>query len=106
MVIPRNTTNMGKVISYHNVDIKCKVSDLFGLLEKIPNSYCDEHNTGEDKVNFDFCFEGPGGREFFVYDWKEYRRLAIHSIVDFHIGAESRSHSLEAKEFLIKKLYG
>ena len=57
-------------------------------------------NDGSDKVNYDFSFTTEDGRDFWVYDWKEYRTIGDNEVIDFHIGADNPSHSRDALRYL------
>jgi hypothetical protein len=71
--------------SFHDDVFNASVADLRKILGE-PNF---EENTGEDKVNFDWTMETEDGEVFTVYDWKEYRTLDEHEIIEWHIGGRS-----------------
>lgn len=74
-------------------------------LKQICDSW-EESNGCGDKVNYDFSFTTPDGRDFWVYDWKEYRAIEDNEVIDFHIGADSPSHSREALRYLRELMKG
>jgi hypothetical protein len=82
--------------SFHNVEIKATPRRL---MELFPDSFTD-NNDGENKVNFNFVLETNNGKVFTIYDYKEYRRLDLDEIVDWHIGAKTFMDSMRAKEEL------
>jgi len=86
--------------SFHGVTFKATVNQLISVLGE-PH-WVD--NTGEDKVNFDFVFETEEGDVFTAYDWKEYKVLDLDEVIEWHIGAHSKSVSNVAKEELEKVL--
>ena len=54
-------------------------------------------NTGRDKVNYEWDMETSDGNVFTVYDWKEYKVLDEHEIIEFHIGGHSKAVTEQAK---------
>jgi hypothetical protein len=54
-------------------------------------------NTGMDKTNYEWEMETSDGDVFTVYDWKEYRILNEHEVIEFHIGGNSRMVTEQAK---------
>ena len=66
-----------------------QITEMFG-----EPSY--EDNTGHGKVNFEWDMETIDGDVFTIYDWKEYRSLKLTEIIEWHIGANSRSISEQA----------
>jgi len=73
------------------------------LKELFPNSYY-EQNNGKDKTNFDFTLETKSGNVFTIYDWKQYRKLKMNEIVEWHIGGENEAICLEAKSEILELL--
>ena len=61
-------------------------------------------NDGEDKVNYEWAMETDNGDVFTVYDWKEYKVLDEHEIIDFHIGGMSKAVTERAKDELYEAL--
>ena len=55
-------------------------------------------NTGMDKTNYEWNMETSDGDVFTVYDWKEYRILNEHEVIEFHIGGHSRIVTEQARE--------
>ena len=85
--------------SFYDVTFKASVNKLISIIGE-PTM---EDNTGEDKVNFDWHMENDGGDVFTIYDWKEYRELDKNEIIEWHIGAKSKSVSTVAKVELLMK---
>jgi hypothetical protein len=86
--------------SFHDVVIKASVNHLISVLGE-PTI---QDNTGEDKVNFEWDCETEDGDVFTIYDWKEYRKLDLDELIEFHIGAHSKSVSNVAYDELIDAL--
>jgi hypothetical protein len=42
------------------------------------------------------------GDVFTIYDWKEYRSLKLTEIINWHIGAKSRSISIQALDEILE----
>jgi len=97
MKITKSSTNG---TSFHDVVIKASVNHLISVLGE--PSY--QNNTGEDKVNFEWDCETEDGDVFTIYDWKEYRELDLDELIEFHIGAHSKSVSNVAYDELIDSL--
>jgi len=85
--------------SFQDVTIKASVQDLTRVLGEP-----DNNNTGEDKVNFVWDLETEEGDVFTIYDWKEYRKLDLDEIIEWHIGARSRSIAGEAQYEVMREL--
>jgi len=83
--------------SFHGQTVFTTPQKLIDLADLIGADYY-QGNSGEDKTNFDFDFSTDDDIYFTVYDWKEYRVLDPHEIVEFHIGAAS---DLDAREALL-----
>ena len=86
--------------SFHNVVIRANVQDLIKALGE-PTI---QDNTGEDKVNFEWDCETEDGDVFTIYDWKEYRKINDIEVIEWHIGAHSKSVSNVAKMEIQKQL--
>ena len=97
MKITKSSTNG---TSFHDVVIKASVNDLISILGE--PSY--QNNTGDDKVNFEWDCETEDGDVFTIYDWKEYRPVGKDEVIEFHIGAHSKSVSNVAFDELIDAL--
>ena len=61
-----------------------------------------ETNTGNDKTNFEWNMELEDGIVFSVYDWKEYRSIGLHEVIDWHIGGKNGDNTVKALEQLSK----
>ncbi len=48
--------------------------------------------------------ETESGDVFAIYDWKYYRKLELDEIVEWHVGAHSRSISGEAQYEVMREL--
>ena len=89
--------------SFHGVAIHTTPNDLIKLCIKYNINFIMQ-NDGEDKTNFDFEFQTPEGLYFTVYDWKEYRKLKLDKVYEFHIGAKDNLESWDAHDVLISEL--
>ncbi len=89
--------------SFHDVTIKTTPNKLIELFQYFKLDYW-EQNDGSDKVNFDFEAVLDDGTYFSLYDWKEYEPLDLNSKYEFHIGGESPSSTLRARQVLLKLL--
>lgn len=78
--------------SFHDSTVTATVDQLIHVLGQ-PD---DDSNTGEDKVNFEWCMELESGEVFTVYDWKEYRMLSTDEQVEWHIGGFDKATTDEA----------
>ena len=85
--------------SFQGVTIKASVQDLTRALGEP-----DNNNTGEDKVNFVWDMETEEGKVFTIYDWKEYRKISDIEVIEWHIGANSKMVSLDAKDEITREL--
>jgi hypothetical protein len=83
----KQTSQSANGTSFHNDTFNASVSDLRQIL----GEPADDNNSGEDKVNFEWEMETEAGDVFTVYDWKEYRKLDEHEIIEWHIGGHSGS---------------
>ena len=90
----RKTNKSTGGTSFHDTTIGTTVHTLRKLLGE---PICED-NTGEDKVNFEWEMETNDGDVFTVYDWKEYKALDEHEIIEFHIGGHSKSVTEQAKK--------
>jgi hypothetical protein len=86
--------------SFHDTTIGTTVHTLRKLLGE---PYC-EGNDGKDKVNFEWQCQTYEGDVFTVYDWKEYRPLDEHEIIEFHIGGRSKRVTEQAKNEMYEAL--
>tara|TARA_R110000823_G_C15931034_1_gene499505 strand:- start:45 stop:356 length:312 start_codon:yes stop_codon:yes gene_type:complete len=89
--------------SFHDVTIRTTPKKLIKLFQYFGLEYW-EQNDGSDKVNFDFEATLDDGTYFSLYDWKIYEPLDLNSKYEFHIGGESPSSTLKAKQTLLKLL--
>jgi hypothetical protein len=89
----RKTTKSTSDTSFHDTTIGTTVHTLRQLLGE-PDY---EGNDGEDKVNYEWEMETSDGDVFTVYDWKEYKVLDEHEIIEFHIGGHSKAVTEQAK---------
>jgi len=70
--------------SFHDDVINTTVNKLIKVLGK---PQCDS-NDGRDKINFEWNMELADGNVFTVYDYKEYRKLDLDEIIEWHIGGK------------------
>ena len=80
--------------SFHDTTIGTTVHTLTKILGKPEYS----GNDGEDKINYEWEMETSSGDVFTVYDWKEYKVLDEHEIIEFHIGGHSKTITEQAKK--------
>jgi len=83
--------------SFHDTTIKTTVNKLE---QTIGQAQCI-YNSGDDKVNYDWCCETEDGDVFTIYDWKEYRPIGSNEVIEFHIGGETKSITEQAKRELL-----
>ena len=83
----KKTSQSANGTSFHSDTFNASVSDLRQIL----GEPVDDTNTGEDKVNFKWNMETEAGDVFTVYDYKEYRKLDEHEIIEWHVGGHSGS---------------
>jgi len=88
----KKTKKSSNGASFHGTSIYVTPAKLMKLF---PDSYYED-NTGQDKVNYDFCLENDNGDVFTIYDWKEYRKLKANSQYEFHIGGKNSSITEQA----------
>jgi hypothetical protein len=89
----RKTEKSTYYTSFHDTTVGTTVHTLRELLGE---PMCED-NTGEDKINFEWVMETNNGDVFTVYDWKEYKILHEHEIIEFHIGGKSKAITEQAK---------
>jgi hypothetical protein len=96
----RKTNKSSGRISFHDTTIGTTIHTLRKLLGE---PVCED-NTGEDKVNYEWEMETSDGDVFTVYDWKEYKVLDEHEIIEFHIGGHNRAVTEQAKNEMYEAL--
>jgi hypothetical protein len=96
----KKTNQSANGTSFHDVTIKASINQLITAFGE-PTW---QHNTGEDKVNFEWVLETDEGDVFTLYDWKEYRKLDLDETIEWHIGSFSRFISGEAQYEVAKEL--
>jgi hypothetical protein len=89
----RKTSKEVNGTSFFDTTIGTTVHTLRKLLGE---PYC-EGNDGEDKVNFEWHCQTYEGNVFTVYDWKEYKVLDEHEIIEFHIGGHNKAVTEQAR---------
>jgi hypothetical protein len=87
--------------SFHDSVISETLANLISVLGE-PNY---SGNDGEDKVNFEWEMETEDGTVFTVYDWKEYRSISDHEVIEWHIGGKSRSDTEKARQEIFNALF-
>jgi hypothetical protein len=90
----RKTNKSSSRTSFHDTTIGTTVHTLRKLLG-IPYY---EGNDGKDKTNFEWRCQTYSGDVFTVYDYKTYRPLNEHEIIEFHIGGHSKAVTEQAKK--------
>ena len=83
----KQTTNSTIGTSFHDTVITTTVNKLIKVLGK---PQCDS-NDGRDKINFEWNMELADGNVFTVYDYKEYRKLDLDEIIEWHIGGKDKN---------------
>lgn len=83
----KQTSQSANGTSFYRDAFNASVSDLRQIL----GEPVDDNNTGEDKTNFEWNMETEAGDVFTVYDYKEYRKLDEHEIIEWHVGGHSGS---------------
>jgi len=78
----KQTTNSTTGTSFHDTVITTTVNKL---IKAIGKPYMHS-NLGNDKINFEWKMELEDGTIFTVYDYKEYRKLDLDELIEFHIG--------------------
>jgi hypothetical protein len=96
----RKTNKSTGGTSFHDTTIGTTIHTLNKLLGE---PVCVD-NTGMDKVNYEWEMETDNGDVFTVYDWKEYRILHEHEIIEFHIGGMSKAITEQAKNEMYEAL--
>jgi hypothetical protein len=86
--------------SFYDVTIKASVNQLINAFGE-PDY---DGNTGDDKVNFEWEMETEDGEVFTIYDWKEYRMIDVNEKIEWHIGANSKMISWDAKDEITREL--
>ena len=98
----KRTTKSTDGTSWFNSTVTATVDQLIQVL----GDPVYAENDGEDKVNFEWNGETDGGAVFTVYDWKEYRRIAMDEEIEWHIGGhrgiDTRIAANEIEEALNK----
>jgi hypothetical protein len=61
-----------------------------------------EANTGNDKTNFEWNMELEDGTVFSIYDWKEYRSIGLHEMIEWHIGGKNKTNTEKALDQLLE----
>jgi hypothetical protein len=61
-------------------------------------------NDGTGKTNYQWVMETNNGDVFCVYNYKEYKVLDEHEIIDFHIGGHNKAVTDQAKDELYEAL--
>ena len=89
----RKTTKSTSGTSFHDTTVGTTVHTLRQLLGE-PDY---EGNNVEAKTNFEWNYQTSDGDVFTVYDWKKYRPLDEHEIIEFHIGGKNKAVTEQAK---------
>ena len=93
----KTKTTKSSSLKFANFKYPRDLIDLYGQ-----PTYLD--NTGSDKTNFEWEMETDDGRVFSIYDWKEYRPISKDEVIEFHIGGNSISHTLDAQNELLEMI--
>ena len=92
----KKTNKSSDGTSFHRVTIKSTISKLWDLIGD-PDYF---ENTGKDKVNVEWIRESALGHIITIYDWKYNRSIGFDEEIEFHLGGQSKMHTLKAKEEL------
>ena len=96
----KKTTKDAVGTSFHGTVINSSIAELKRVLGE-PET---EQNDGSDKVNVEWIMETEAGDVFTVYDWKEYRPIDENESIEFHIGGDSASVTVQAQREIITSL--
>ena len=96
----KKTNSSTEGTSFHDATIRASVNQLINAFGE-PTI---QDNNGEYKVNFEWDMETEEGDVFTIYDWKEYRKLDLDEMIEWHIGSHSRMISWDAQDELIREL--
>lgn len=77
--------------SFHDVIIRTTVNKL----KKRLGEPCYINNTGNDKVNFEWVVETKSGILGRIYNYKEYRKIKVNEVIEWHIGGKNKVNDLE-----------
>ncbi len=88
-----NNRHLTNGTSFHGQVIEATVQELRDIFGEPDH----EQNDGSDKSNFDWSGVTSDGQVFTVYDWKEYRKLPEHEVIEWHIGGHSMLATINAK---------
>jgi hypothetical protein len=94
------TSKIMNSTSFHDTTVGTTVHTLRKLLGEPHYS----GNDGKGKVNFQWAMETDSGDVFRVYDYKTYRPLDEHEIIEFHIGGMSKRVTEQAKNEMYEAL--
>lgn len=86
--------------SFHGTYLQATVKDLKRVLGESDWG----SNDGRDKVNFEWVRETDDGSVFTVYDYKEYRKLKLNEIIEWHIGGFNGRDTEQAKKEILEAL--
>ena len=89
----KHTNNSSSGTSFYGVVFSATPQQLIDLF---PNSFHSQ-NDGSDKTNFNFTLETESGNIFTIYDWKEYRPLAMDEVIEWHIGGFNEQSCMQGK---------
>ena len=85
--------------SFHDTTITATVQELIAAFGKPTH----EDNTGDDKVNYEWCLQ-HNGEPFTIYDWKEYRRIHPAEPIEWHIGGRNGQVTAAAADAIMEVL--
>lgn len=77
--------------SFHFVVFRTTVKQLKSKLGQ--PYYID--NTGKDKVNFEWVVKTKSGIISRIYNYKEYRKIKVNEIIEWHIGGKNEIEDRE-----------
>ena len=86
--------------SFHGTTITTSYKKLCEVIGEPTYS----HNSGDDKVNFEWVMETDSGEVFTIYDWKEYRPISGEETIEWHIGGFDSATTQKALLDLLKSI--
>ena len=83
--------------SFHKTTITCTQHQLETVLGSPQHGV-----SGDEKCQMEWVCETKDGAVVTIYDWKEYRSIGLHEVIDWHIGGKNGDSTVKALEQLSK----
>ena len=80
--------NMVMGTSFHGVVLEVPYEEV---VEKLGEPHLTYGDGGDGKVQFEWCFRGPGGRVVTLYDWKQYGNQHPS---EWHVGGKDETETV------------